>query len=210
MKRAKALGLSVAMMLTLTVLLSAAPASAASFKAEEYPATFSGETLTKPMITTNTGTYKCESATYSGVASEALSSLTLAPVFGECAFITLIATFEAHSCSFVLNSTNEAAPFTGTMDMRCSKAGDKMVLKIPLVECTVEIPQQIGLPTAEYKNVGAGTGRTITATLKISGMSYSENSKCSSPGAHTNGLFSAGFSVKGKNKGGKSIGVFLE
>jgi hypothetical protein len=209
MKRAKALGLSVAMMLTLTALLAASSASAAQFKAEEYPVSFSGETLTKPTITTNTGTYKCESATYTGAASEALSTLALAPVFGECAFITLIATFEAHSCSFVLNSTNEAAPFTGTMDMRCSKAGDKMVLKIPLAECTVEIPQQISLPAVEYKNVGAGTGRTITTTLKISGMSYSESSKCSSPGAHTNGLFNTAFSVKGKNTGGKSIGVFL-
>lgn len=197
------------MALALTAMLGASSASAAQFKAEEYPVSFNGSAATTQIISTNTGKMKCLQGTFLGSEAAASSSLALAPGYGSCAFAGLQMGFNSNGCKFVLTSTNGTPPFVGTLGVSCSSETGAMMISTPAFGCTVSIPVQSGLSAVEFENTGTGTGRSITAVLNVSGLSYTESSKCFSPGAHTNGTYTGSISIPGLNAKGKAEGVFL-
>lgn len=211
MKRIKTTGLTVALALALTALLGAASASASQFRAEEYPTTASATQGGTHTITVPQAKAKCETATASGTMSEASSALTLTPAYQKCVFMGVSATVSANSCNYVFHSTNETVPYTGSVDIACAKEGEAIEVKTSL--CTLKLPAQTSLGAVELADSSKhGSNRTITATLNVTGLKYTEvGTYCPESGTHENGAYAGSYVVKGVNeKTEHAVGVYVD
>jgi hypothetical protein len=213
MKRIKSTGLAAAMALTLVAVLGAASASATQFRAEEYPtaATASGAGA-EQKVTLGALKGQCKTATASGTISAPSSALTLTPSFSSCKVNGINATVKFNSCAYVLNSTNEVAPYKGTLNVACSKGGDKIEIVQSATNCIASIPAQSGLSAVDLANTGKKSrGRTITATMNVTGLSYTQGSLCPEPGAYTNGVYTGNLTVSGYSSAPEHpVGVYLD
>lgn len=209
MKRIKNLSLGVVAAMALTASMAAASASATQFRAEEYPAMVSGAQVTSQIITTKAGSIKCAAHTTSGTMAGASSSLTVTPAPTGCKLAGINVPVNAKSCSYVFNSTNESAPYSGTMGVSCSKAGD--AITIGTEGCQVTIPAQSALGAVEFVNSGSNRSRAITVNLNISGLEYTQTSACAGgSGTFAGGTFTGSSKITGYNSAAKhSIGVYL-
>lgn len=211
-KRTKSIAIAIAMALALTATIGAASASATQFRAEEYPTSVSG-TQTGTHIFTVTGgknpsTVSCKVAKSSGTISEAASTLTVTPTYEECNFDGFIANGRSNSCTYVFHSTTETAPYTGNVDISCSKEGDAIEFG---GTCALKFPAQTARATMEFSNSGGHSrNRTITATFNISGLKYSKTGFGCSGGNGTfeNGTYKGTVVIKGE-KSSHAAGVYL-
>jgi hypothetical protein len=196
MKNTKTLAALGGLAIVLTMLLGAGSASAAQFRAPSYPVSLSGEALAIPAMemTTATGISKCATMTLSGTATGASSSISVTPSYSGCKAFGVKASLNMNSCSYVLNSTNEVSPFTGTADISCSKAGDAIEISPEGMNCKVKLPAQKGLAGAEFVN-----GSSFTKVfLGLAGLKYSEEgSGCAAAGEHTTSSYHSDFLVTG-------------
>ena len=210
MNRIKTMGLVVVAALALTALLGAASASASQFRAEGYPTAIAGTQGTAQKLVFGPGgaVSKCSTIATSGTASAASSALSQATTYKGCTLGGLSATVSANSCTSTLHSTNEAAPYTGTMDIACGKAGD--AIEITQGTCVIQIPAQSSLAGVEFTNAGTKSSRTITVTYNISGLSYTGGSGCAKSlvGAFSNGTLTGSSTLKG-SVGQRAVGVYL-
>jgi hypothetical protein len=216
MKLIKTTGLVIAMAMALTALLGAASASASQFRAEEYPATATGTqgstAGTVQKFKTASGiVIECETATTAGTMSEASSTLTLTPTYSKCTLSGQAATASVNTCKYAFHSTNEKAPYTGSMDVACGKEGDAIEFTQLSSGCQVKIPAQSALGSVAFANSGSSRSRAITVTLNVTGLKYTESSKCpKGGGTHENGTYTGSSVVKGINeKAGHAVGVYL-
>ncbi|HEY5942034.1 MAG TPA: hypothetical protein VIT89_04145 [Solirubrobacterales bacterium] len=196
MKTVRTLGAAGILAVALTVLLGAGSALAAQFQAPSYPVSLTGEASSSPALEmkTESGVSKCTKVSLSGTASGASSAVSVAPSYSSCKAFGLNATAVTNSCSYVLNSTNENHPFTGKVDIACTKGGDAMEIVATGIDCRVKIPAQTGLAGAAFDNSGA----SFKSTLSLSGVKYSEvGASCASPGEHTTSTFVSNFWTEG-------------
>lgn len=215
MKRIKTVGLIIGAALALTAL-GASSATAAQFRAEEYPTTVAGAQITEFALGTN-GTKspiktKCSKVTFAGVESEASSAMTVTPTLSGCKTAGVSSTPSVNSCYFVFHSTNEEAPFVGGVDVTCSKENDTIDFAVPGLECTIKIPAQNGLGSVAYSNSGSSRSRAITATLNLTGLRYIYSGKGCPGGSGTfeNGTYSGSAVFSGVNEAAKhAVGVYL-
>jgi hypothetical protein len=205
-KLIKTAGLAVVTALALAAL-GAGSASASQFRAEEYPTTVAGTQVVLQKFKTGGGLVaKCAVASTAGTESEASSALTVTPSYSECTVGGLGATLKANSCNYVLHSTNESAPFTGSMDISCSKEGD--AIEAVQGGCSLKFPAQSSLGSVELQNTGSGQTRAIAATLNISGLKYTQAGCSGSNGTFENGTLT-GSSTINSNQGKYAVGVYL-
>lgn len=209
MKLGKTMGLAILMALTMTALLGANSASASQFRAQEYSTSANGaQGVQNRFKTTPTSSgIGCGTATATGTIAEASSTLTLTPAFSSCSYVGFGAPASVNSCKYVLHSTNEEAPYTGTIDIACSKEGDAIEFKTSA--CTVKFPAQSSLGPISLANTGfTGSSRSITATFNVTGLKSTETGTCPNPGTHENGTFTGTSVLTGSNLG-FADGIYL-
>ena len=206
MKSVKIMGLTI----ILTALLGAASASASQFRAEEYPTPVTSEQAVQQKFKTPLNiVIKCNTATTSGVLSEASSATTLTPAYSGCKIAGNAATASANSCKYVMHSTTVKAPLAGSMDIACSKEGD--AIEIASSSCTIKFPAQSSLGAVEFTNKGRSRNRSITAALDIVNLKYVEaGAECPAPGTHEGATLTGSFEIKGVHEEpDHAVGVYL-
>jgi hypothetical protein len=213
-QNAKRIGLATAVAVVLTMCVGAAAASASQFRAEEYPVKTGGTQTAEWHFGTATSVLaRCESGTFSGAVSTASSQLTTVPSLSGCSAGSWINEGVMHSCSYAFNSTNSEAPFTGNLDLVCSKEGDGIEF-LTLSGCRIKIPAQTNMAQVQYGNVGTGNSRTITASISGTAVKYSktltyEGSVCSKgTGSFENGILTESLSLSA-SKLQTQVGLYL-
>ncbi len=173
------------------------PSPHVKFRAEKYISEEFSEKYSSTATAEQSGSHKftneksqtltCSKATAAGAMSEPSITLALAPAYKECNFLGTAASGKANSCKYVFLSTNDKEPFTGSVDIACSKENDG--IEFTTAFCTLKIPAQKALGTLTLANTGKKSrGRTITATLSLSGVEHIETSKIGACG----GTYKAG------------------
>lgn len=213
MKTAKALGLAICSALVLTAMVGASAASAQQFRAEEYPATATGQTSTFKFTTWEKGpTWTCTSATGNGTIAAASTTLSLTPTFSVCQWAGFSGvTTKMNSCKLVFNNSGEPLINTGTMNISCSTEGDQIEVTAGGL-CTLKIPAQSARGPVEYSDAAGlqGYQRKINVTPNATGFKYSVAGVfCPGKvGSFEDGVMSGNWLVKGKNEQ-HEVGVYL-
>lgn len=182
-KSIRTVGLACIAVLAMAASVGASVASASQFRAEEYPVTFTGQQGTEAaqlVLKTHAGKVKCNTATLSGGAVGAASTLSLTPSYSSCVLAGVAVKVNANGCRYVLHSTNESAPYTGTFDVSCAKGGEE--IEISDSTCLITVPAQSGLGSMEFSNSGKGRSRQIAASFNVSGIKHVVHSGCPNGG----------------------------
>jgi hypothetical protein len=141
------------------------------FTAVHLPASLGGRAITNQVIKTTIGTITCKSATPGGTLSAATSDLAAQMAYSGCTEFGFGATVKMNSCSYVFHVANSGPPYTGSMELVCSKVGDAMVVE-GMEGCNTIIPPQT-IASASYENVGEGYNGKVTAKLSGTGIKWS-------------------------------------
>ena len=188
----------LALLAALTVSVAAAPSASAEsfiFSADAAEMELTGaQHGAGDVFTTNAGTVKCSSITYTGTStSDEMETVELAPTYSGCtAFGSASTEVKANGCQYRLNpKTIEGSNFEGDMDIVCP-GGSTITATVKvggLTACTVHIPAQEGLGSVTYANV-ENEPDELTVSLNLSGMKYSYTAGlgCSS-GSFENGTY---------------------
>jgi hypothetical protein len=216
MKTVKTTGLAICMALLLTAIAGAGSASAAQFRAEEYPTSVTGTQTVAPKFTTweKGPTWTCSSMTTTGTITVASTTLSLTPTFSGCSFFGSAAAVKVNSCKFVFNNSSEQWVNSATMDVSCSKEGDQ--IEVVTGVCTMKIPPQTALSSAEFSGGpqqegpgGESYQRKINLALNTAGIKYSlAGAVCFKPGEHEDGGLTGSSVIKGLNAQ-HEVGVYL-
>lgn len=210
MKRIKTVGLAAVAALALCLATGASAASAAEFRAEDYPASVSGSQVETLALSTHAGNVQCQTVDLSGTAAEASSSLELAATFGKCkAFGFLQASIDMNSCSYVLESTSDLPPLDGTLDLACGEEGD--AIEIKAFTCTVTVPEQEDLDSLELENKGSGANREVEAVVDVGSIMHTTSAGCPGGGAGSfdNGSYSGAVLLDGAS-GEEQTGIYVD
>ena len=200
----KALGLAFVAVLAFGALLAPA-APAASFHSEASHTILDGAMpVAEDDVTTyNAGTWKCTSATYSGTTASATNeSITVAPTWSGCtAFGFVSVPIDVNGCTYTFNAN-------GSTTIDCPPGS---AITTTAFNCHIKVGSQTFASGITYDNAGSGSSRDVTATAKISGLKYTQESK-SFPGC-TNGTFTNGTHVGsatfvGTNTTGGQVGIW--
>jgi hypothetical protein len=204
-RKLKALGLAFVAILALGVL-SASAASAAEIHSEQAHTIIDGSqpVAEDDVYTFNAGTVKCTEASYSGTTTSATSSeVSLTPAYSGCtAFGFVNAKIDIEiECTFRLR--------WGIPPFRISCT--KFTIKITAFNCHVSMGTQDINSGVTYDNAGSGSSRDITATLNLSGIKYTQESKsfpgCTN-GTFTNGTYKGSITLTGTNTVGGAVGIW--
>jgi hypothetical protein len=215
-RRIRHLGLAVLAAAALTALLGAGTASAAQFRAEEYPTTVTGtQTVAQKFTTWEKGpTWTCSNVTTVGTISAASTTLSLAPTFTGCAFAGQAASVKMNTCKYVYKNSSEQMVNTGTIDISCSKAGDEIEVVASI--CTLKIPAQAARSSVQYSGGpvqegpgGEGYKRKIGINLNATGFTYSLSGfVCGKTGTFEGGVLTGSHQLLGKNAQ-HEVGIYL-
>lgn len=171
------------------------------FEAESYTANLNGIATSSHQFVFSAGKYNCGNASVTGQISSATAELPVFQSFFACTFTGFMATINQNGCQFVWHVDNAGPPYVGSIDIKCpTEKGIEITswgggMKI----CTATIRPQTGLKGVSFANMGAGSGRTITATFNLSGIKYAqvahiEGGKCTT-GEFENGTYTGGISL---------------
>lgn len=205
----------------LAVLVVSATAATAAhaddLTSEQFPVTLTGKnTSENDKLVTTTGTVNCKTATYTGTASGATTSIAVTPSFEACTAFGFPATVDVNGCKFIFNI---GLTRFGDLDISCIGGLSITVTAISAgtPKCTVHIASQNDiLGEVSYSNSGSGTTREIGVLVKVFGIDYS-HTKGTGLGACTAGSsFSGTLEAAGTITGEKDtiavpehIGLFL-
>ncbi len=189
------------------------PTPHVKLRAEEYPTQITSVQSGEHKLETKKGNVRCKNATATGIMTESSSTLTLTPAYSSCImYSSSNVKVSINSCQYVLQSTNGSIPYTGSIEIVCSKAGDGIEFTMPGI-CTIKLPQQTALGTVSLANTGKKSrGRTITASLTLTGVKYTEIPilSCPSPGTHETGTYTGTSVFSGYNPTAEHpVGVYL-
>jgi hypothetical protein len=180
--------------------VAVASASADEFHGESAPVNFSGSQTTANVFTTNAGTVKCATATFSGTnATTTSSTAELAATYGGCkAFGFLEVPVTMNGCKYKFHL---GAATVATTDITGCNAGKKIEVDAP--GCVVTVGEQTGLGSITLSNAGAGTSRDINASVAVTGITYTVPAGCilTSAGTFSNGEYTGGATIKGVGQG---------
>ncbi|HEX7278881.1 MAG TPA: hypothetical protein VF255_04565 [Solirubrobacterales bacterium] len=203
-RKLKALGPLIVVLIGVTAF--APSASAANFHSEVAHTQISGEG--SPFFSGfsfNAGKVSCGTETFSGTQAAATTSeLNLTPSFpGYCTAFGFISTVvDVNGCSFKLTPSSHP-------DLHIVCPGNPIT--ITGFNCHVTIGSQTVNTGVTYVNNGVGATREITASLNLTGLTYTQSSK-SFPGC-TNGTFNNGtyqnpIRLKGATTIGTQVGIW--
>jgi hypothetical protein len=209
----KMIGIVAIAAIAMTVLGGAGTASASQFRAEEYPVSISGEAAStlNQVIETHAGKAQCKMAP-TGNLSAASSSLTISPNYSGCrAFGFFNATVVMNSCSYVLKSTTESAPYLGTLSISCTKEADKIEIKT--ITCTVSLPAQTPAGNVVLENGGSpphGAARTVSLAINLTGVKYTVGSSCpNGSGSFEDGTYTGTSQPLKASNGTNQVGFYV-
>jgi len=215
MKQLKIGGLAIVMALAMTAVLGISSASAAQFRAEEYPTSVTGTQTVAPKFTTweKGPSWTCSSMTATGTIAAASTTLSLVPTFTGCQAFGQAATVKMNACSFVFNNSNEQLVNTGTMDVSCTAKNE---IEVVTAICTMKIPPQTARGPVQYAGgpVQEGPGgqsyqRKFNITPNATGFRYSlAGVGCGKTGTFEDGGLTGSSLVKGWNAQ-HEVGVYL-
>lgn len=179
------------------------PAEQPRLEAEDYPADVAGSQNAGDQLvfSANTGTASCEKVAFSASLVSQTTALPLSAQSSGCvAFGLYNVPITMNSCKYEFNVLNAGPPYTGTMDVACSKPGDVIEIKAP--GCKVTIGAQEGLGGVTFSNSGTtGSDRRVVVDLDVKGIKYTEVAPlfpiCASPkgGTFQNGALSGSLTL---------------
>lgn len=192
--------LCVALVAFSSVGVALASASEPEFRAESFPVTLKGSGSQK--IGTKAGTVTCSSSTQTGEASSQATWWTLKVADTGCVFTGGI------TVSVAWNSCEIRYYTYSGMYIVCG--GTPIVVTNSKIGCVAEIGSQ-NLSTISYAAAGSGATRTITAFLSITGVEYTQNSKCpGGAGTFSDGTMGGEILIKGFTGKGEQQGIYIE
>ncbi|HEX5714159.1 MAG TPA: hypothetical protein VFX85_12680 [Solirubrobacterales bacterium] len=218
--------LALILLATLVVCSTAATGAAADeITAESYPALLSGkDDGTAFSLKLKVGTIACKEARYAGTVSAATTSLAVTPTIPEktalgahnCSLDGFFAsTIHTNGCNYLL-SVNGSGVTTGAASIECP-AG-KEITVTALVNCTIHIRAQAIVGNATYVNIGSGSTREITASIKTpgagGGLEYIQTGTGGGTPCETGLFYAGGWTVNltltaAKESDGTHVGLFL-
>lgn len=217
MKRIKSIGLAIAMALALTAMLGAASASAAQFRAEEYPTSVTGTQGVKQKLTTTFSNknpqypINCTTATGTATVSEPSFTLTLTPSFSGCQAYNAVATVNTHGCKYVFHNNTNTYENNGTMDISCPKESDS--IEFEGGGCTTKYLPQTARGNVNFSNMGGDSrNHKITVTYEVTGLTYTVSGLfcIDGQGTRSDGTYTGTEVLKGyNNAAGHAVGLVL-
>ena len=211
----KALGLA----LVAALAMSAVAASGASATPFHFGSDHSDHVILagtqhagEDVFTTDAGTVRCNTATYSGTINEAdtaTNEVSVTPAYSNCkAFGFINVPIHVNGCQYKFTAiTKEGSNYEGKVDIVCP--GNPISITAP--GCEVTVGSQNALGSITYTNVGSGTTREVTVDVNISGIHYYQHDTgitCTT-GTKTNGLYVGSGLVTGRNAAGTHVGLFV-
>jgi hypothetical protein len=206
-RKLKALGLALAAVMAMAAFAS--PASAAEFHSEVAHTEIKGEQEEAlDVFTTNAGTVKCNTATYTGTTSAVTTSeITVTPAYSNCTAFGFVNTpIDTNNCHYTFTSNPGTPP---VMHIVCPSAP----ITVTAFNCWVTVGSQTVNSGITYTNSGVGSARDITVDKTISGLTYTQHSKSfpgCSIGTFTNGTFTGSTTIKGTNTAGTQVGIWWQ
>jgi len=210
------------------------PRHAPSLSASEYPVEVAGtQDPADPHVLTYAGrTFSCVGVATDSKLGAASSSIALQAQYTNCSAVvlgnTLSAEVKMNSCSYVLNVANAGPPYSGSLNVTCSKEGDAIeaiALSGGTPACVYKIAPQSGLKTIGLSNTGQGSvsadfdlkvaatralgtlatcgGPSVTATYGGTSILQGEDGEGSPIDVYMSGEPSLGLEVVGKESGEK-------
>jgi hypothetical protein len=185
------------------------------FEAEKYSASISASPGKSETLFGNAnGNVSCSSAALSGNLSAASKDLALNQSgswnCSSSGWIEANVTVSMNSCGYVVHAENIGPPYTASLEIDCTTAGDSIKLAYPF--CTVTIPEQTFAAGVALSNTGSGSSRQVDAQVNVSSATYTEKGfacKAGTTGAtNNNGVLGGKFTLKGTN-GGSQVGLFV-
>lgn len=164
------------------------------------------------VFSTEAGSFRCKTITYSGTVNEADTATTefsVTPAFSSCIGLGFInIPIHVNGCQYKFTAiTKEGSNYEGKVDIVC---GAKPI-EFTVPGCTVTVGSQNGLGKVTFTNVGSGTTREVTIDLNLTGIHYVQHDAgitCSN-GTRTNGTYVGALLVTGQNTSGtQHVGVF--
>jgi hypothetical protein len=212
-KRTRTMGIAVAMALALTAVTGASAASASEFQSAGAGY---GETTTwngsrtgeNHKLHLGEDWFSCNSASFSGqMTGPSATELTVTPSLSGCMWNQQAVGWTMNGCKYRLHAgSGSGSQSVGTVDI----AGCEDPMSFTGFGCKLEIGNQNGIGTVEYKNI---TGGKVTAIANLSGITYNRISLggCTN---QTNGTFSDGtytgqWNVAGLNSKGESRNIAI-
>lgn len=203
----KILGLLLAVGMAFAV--SAAGASAASFKSESSPLFLSGEQTGTVQFKFTGGNINCKKSSLASgeLTGTSQASVDLSPSC-EGSFVGQKTIVRNNGCAFRFTASSTTA---GAASIVCP-AGKAIELETPSFACSFIVGAQTpGTPAVEYAAGGSGSTRDLLVTLKLAEVSYTTvGAVCGAAGS--NGQITGSVTLKGYSDAGLTTqqGIFIE
>lgn len=205
MRNLKTLGLAVAMFALTAVTASAAQAIEFHSEIENTTVTAKTETGSNSVFDAAGASISCASGTFTGTqAAKNSPTLTVTPAYSGCTFLGVLnVPVKMNGCQYTFNANGEVA-VTGAS---CTAITFEAEL------CKVEVGKtnNQNLKEATYTNIGTGTGREVTVTPHVTGITYTSSGLCPKNGTFSDGNYTSGNAIaKGESSKGVQAGVWVE
>jgi len=199
MRKFRAFGIAAIAALAMTAVAANA-AQGAVFHGESAPVEFSGSQVTKHKFTVDGGSTTCSTATFSGSNASATSqTAVLAASYSGCKLFGLFnASVAMNGCEyeFVTDETDTTSPYAATVNI-VNCGGEEIEVTSGVTACVVTVGEQGSLSSLSLTNVAGGD---IEAAINVSGITYTENAECPSPGTRSNGTYTGSAKVEGEGQ----------
>lgn len=150
---------------------------APAVRAEEYPASVSGEQLASDKLVLGLEgglSVSCAKASFTDALGGDSPSLALAPSFSECSgFGSLATTVSANGCTFLWAANGESwgPGFPARLDVECP-AGKAILFDAG--SCAVEVGPQAGLGTGVLSAQAGSSPKRVALASQVSGLQYTK------------------------------------
>jgi hypothetical protein len=219
MRKLKVFGLALVAALSLSAV--AAGAASATYDSEVEHVTLKGEQVGVNVLTTDTGTEKCEVAKFEGTQlgtqlaanSFTAAEIVLHPTYSKCKAFGLNATVSTTGCDFrfaTATTTEGTYNAHAKFHIDCT-AGNQIVKNGGLGTCILKIKAQTAEGVVDFENKEAGSSRDLLLNWTITGIHYVSSGACEAGGevTKTNGTLSGEVTIKGFNTEGVQKGIWV-
>lgn len=170
---------------------SVASASAAHFKAAEYPAEVEAKQLNDQGFQITGAVSVCKKAKFLGTLAEEATTLSVHPTYSECTVElagTHAAKVKTEGCNLVFAAVPPETP-EGTVSIAC-EAGKAIEVEVEgITGCIITIPGQEGLKSIETGNASGA----VHVNANVTGLAWSSTAACSlAESSGTNGIYREG------------------
>jgi hypothetical protein len=148
------------------------PSKQPRFEANVYPAPVVGEqSALSPLKFKFDGTpIGCSAAELDSQLTAAAGQLTAQAKFTACTQGEGAASIDMKSCSHVFGVANAGPPYTGSLGISCTTAGDAIEIGVP--GCLLKLFPQTVSGAVGYANEGTGAERFVRATVSTKSLTF--------------------------------------